>query len=435
MGLGKTGVSCARFLQNQGRPFLIMDSREQPPGLQELNRVCPGANIRLGKIDQEVLASADEIFLSPGLSQEMPEIKFAAGKGARIRGDVDLFAEKADAPIIGITGSNGKSTVTTLVGMMAERSGISVGVGGNIGTPALDLIGQGHTLYVLELSSFQLETTENLKAACVTLLNISEDHMDRYPNKLAYLQAKQRIFRGAEKVVVNDEDALTQPLASRDMKIYHYGLDATDLNKFSVDDADGERWIMHSFEPVMPVRELALQGRHNLINVLAALTIGSAMGFELGAMKSVLREFNGLPHRCQHIRTLDNVRFINDSKGTNVGACVTAISSFGETASGVVILIAGGESKEAELDVLSEPMRRYGKLAVLFGRDADKLQRALASSVSVKVVQNMSEAVRYAHKNADPGDGVLLSPACSSLDMYENFEQRGDDFVAEVHAL
>lgn len=435
VGAGQTGVSCARYLHKQGRHFVLMDSRETPPGSESLREEFGDATLVFGQLDLSVLLSADEIWLSPGVALATPEIAQAVEQGVHVRGDIDVFAEQAKAPIVAITGSNGKSTVTTLVGEMAKQNGTRVAVGGNLGVPALDLLDDSVELYVLELSSFQLETTHRLNAEAAALLNISEDHMDRYPSKMAYLQAKQRIFPGAKKVIVNDDEPLSQPLAREGMQIIHYGLSGQDLNKFGVSEAEGKQYLVRSFDQLIALDEVALKGRHNISNALAALALGSAVGLRMEAMLTALRRFGGLPHRCQSVRSVNGVHYINDSKGTNTGATVVAINSFGEQAEGQVVLLAGGEAKGADLAPLKAPMQKHGKAALVYGRDKALLTEALEPVVRTESVDTLHDAVQRAQAIAERGDIVLFSPACASFDMFDNFQQRGDVFCAEVMKL
>ena len=435
VGLGKTGLSCVRYLSQRGCHIIVMDTRETPPNLLALKEEFPHVTVMLGGLDQETLCRVNEIILSPGVAVARAEIQAAVRAGVKVRGDIDLFVEAVNAPVVAITGSNGKSTVTTLLGEMAVNAGLNVGVGGNLGIPALELLGADKQLYILELSSFQLETTESLNAECVVLLNVSEDHMDRYTNKMAYLQAKQRVFRGAKCVAINDDEVLSQPLATIDMKLVHFGLTNPDLKKFSISERNDERFISLGFDDLLPVADVMLKGQHNLSNVLAALALGSAVGLPTNIMLETLKRYKGLPHRCEYLRTLNGVDYINDSKGTNAGATVTAIESLGKEASGKVILIAGGESKDADLSTLREPMANYGKLALLIGADADKIEQALLNSVALRKVNNLAQAVQVAHQAASDGDVVLLSPACASFDMFDNYIERGEVFSKEVADL
>lgn len=435
VGLGQTGLSCVRYLSDQGKSVMVMDTRENPPGLQELIQTFPQVKVTLGQLDEAALCAADEIILSPGLALSTPEIQAAQSKGVLIRGDIDLFAESAKAPVIAITGSNGKSTVTTLVGEMAKADGINVGVGGNLGVPALDLLSDDRELYVLELSSFQLETTRALNASSVVLLNLSEDHMDRYPSKMAYLQAKQRIFFGAKTVVVNDDEPLSSPMVNTQMTLLHYGLSSPDIQKFSVITEAGQRYLCKGFDALIKVSELKVRGEHNISNSLAALALGDSVGISMRAMLDALKDFKGLAHRCEFVRSVNQVDYVNDSKGTNPGAVVTALNGLGKEIPGKIVLIAGGDAKGADLSSLLEPVKKFVKALVLIGRDAGKFEDLLASCVPVQRASSMSDAVRSAAKLAKQGDLVLLSPACASFDMFKNYEHRGAVFAEEVMGL
>lgn len=437
VGLGETGLSCARFLAKLGRPFSMLDTRDAPPNLDRFKSEFPETKLVLGELEASTLVLADEIILSPGLDPKHPALVQAAQAGVKIRGDIDLFAEHANAPIAAITGSNGKSTVTVLLGDMAKEAGRNVRVGGNLGAPALDLIDENADLYVMELSSFQLELVEKLNADVACLLNISEDHMDRYASKLDYLQAKQRIFRGAKTVVVNDDEPLSQPLRAQDMKIVHYGMNGLDLNKFSYSDERLGATLMKGFEALVDVADLNMSGTHNFSNALAALAMGTSLGLPLDAMIRALKAFKGLDHRCEWVRQLDGVTYINDSKGTNGGACAAAIAGFGSQleGDGKVVLIAGGEAKGALLTELKEPLARFGRSVIAFGADRDIVSAAVEGSLPVIHADSLHQAVTLAKEEAAAGDLVLFSPACASFDMFRNFEHRGDAFKAEVAKL
>ncbi|MBY5963008.1 UDP-N-acetylmuramoyl-L-alanine--D-glutamate ligase [Marinobacter nauticus] len=434
VGLGKTGLSCVRYLSGQGREIAVADSRLQPPGLDELKAGWPDVPVYLGEFDEDLFAGFNELVVSPGISIAEPAIAGAAARGARIRGDIDLFADAADAPIIAITGSNGKTTVTTLVGEMARAAGRNVQVGGNIGTPALDLLDQGADLYVLELSSFQLETTEELGALAATVLNVSDDHMDRYPDKMAYFQAKQRIYRGCKNAIVNLDDALSTPMARDTLRFLCFGFNRVNPETFSTRDDDEGTWITWGLENLLLASELQLMGRHNISNVMAALALGYAAGLAMEPMLEVARRFRGLPHRCESVRNLDGVDYINDSKGTNVGATVAAIESL-VPESGKVILIAGGDGKGADFQPLAEPVAACCRALVLIGRDAGKISRAVGASVPQHRATSLQEAVSLARQAAEPGDRVLLSPACASFDMFRDYNDRGEQFRTLVEGL
>lgn len=434
VGLGKTGLSCVRYLSGQGREIAVADSRLQPPGLDELKAGWPDVPVYLGEFDEDLFAGFNELVVSPGISIAEPAIAGAAARGARIRGDIDLFADAADAPIIAITGSNGKTTVTTLVGEMARAAGRNVQVGGNIGTPALDLLDQGADLYVLELSSFQLETTEELGALAATVLNVSDDHMDRYPDKMAYFQAKQRIYRGCKNAIVNLDDALSTPMARDTLRFLCFGFNRVNPETFSTRDDDQGTWITWGLDNLLLASELQLMGRHNISNVMAALALGHAAGLAMEPMLEVARSFRGLPHRCEFVRNLNGVDYINDSKGTNVGATVAAIESLVPD-SGKVILIAGGDGKGADFQPLAEPVAACCRALVLIGRDAGKISEAVGASVPQYRATSLQEAVSLARQAAEPGDRVLLSPACASFDMFRDYNDRGEQFRALVEGL
>ncbi|KKM96456.1 hypothetical protein LCGC14_1177930 [marine sediment metagenome] len=435
VGLGKTGLSCVRYLSAQGRDVAVADSREAPPGLDDLRAGWPDIPVHLGPFDKALFASFNELIVSPGISIAEPAIADAARQGARIRGDIDLFAEATDAPVVAITGSNGKTTVTTLLGEMARAAGRKVEIGGNIGTPALDLLGRGAELYALELSSFQLETTAELNALAATVLNVSDDHLDRYPNKMAYFQAKQRIFRGCQNAIVNLDDALSTPMERDNLRFFCFGFHRVNPNTFSTREDDQGTWLTFGFDSILNAGELKLLGQHNLSNVMAALALGHAAGLPMDAMLSAARKFNGLPHRCEFIRRLKGVDYINDSKGTNVGASVAAIESLVPENEGKLVLIAGGESKGAEFSALAVPVRTCCRAVILIGADAHQIASALGSDVQVHFATTLAEAVKTSGKLALEGDRVLFSPACASFDMFRDYIDRGDQFRDLVRSL
>lgn len=434
VGLGKTGLSCVRYLSGLGRDIAVADSREMPPGLDALKTEWPDVPVYLGAFDAELFAGFNELIVSPGIPISDPAIAAAKERGASIRGDIDLFAEAADAPIVAITGSNGKTTVTTLLGEMAKASGRKVEVGGNIGTPALDLLGRDADLYVLELSSFQLETTAELNAEAATVLNVSDDHMDRYPNKMAYFQAKQRIFRGCRTAVVNLDDALSTPMARDTLRFLCFGFHRVNPDTFSTRDDDQGTWITFGFDNLLLASELKLMGRHNISNVMAALALGHAVGLPMAVMLDVARAFTGLPHRCEFVRRFKDVDYINDSKGTNVGATVAAIDSL-VPVKGKVVLIAGGDGKGADFAPLQAPAVVHCRSIIVFGRDAAKIADAVGAGVPVRYAKDLAHAVTMAAGDAKAGDRVLLSPACASFDMFRDYGDRGDQFRELVEAL
>lgn len=435
VGLGKSGMSLVRFLARQGVPFAVADTRENPPELARLRLQFPQVEVRCGELDVEFLCRAQELYVSPGLALATPALQEAAKRGVKLSGDIELFARHAKAPIVAITGSNAKSTVTTLVGDMARAAGKRVAVGGNLGTPALDLLADDIELYVMELSSFQLETTERLNAEVATVLNVSEDHMDRYADMQAYHLAKHRIFRGARQVVVNRGDALSRPLVADQLPCWSFGLNKPDFKAFGLIEEDGEKYLAYQFEKLMPVRELKVRGAHNQANALAALALGHAVGLPFEPMLAALREFTGLAHRCQWVRELRGVAYYDDSKATNVGAALAAIEGLGADIDGKLLLIAGGDGKGADFSGLTAPVARYCRAVVLLGRDAELIAAALGDAVPLVRVKTLDEAVQRCAELAREGDAVLLSPACASLDMFKNFEERGRLFAQAAEGL
>ncbi|TDG15081.1 UDP-N-acetylmuramoyl-L-alanine--D-glutamate ligase [Seongchinamella unica] len=433
VGLGVTGLSCARHLYRQGVSFSVVDTRERPPGLDELSREMPEVPVYAGAWPEDLLVTASELVVSPGIALDEPLIAQAVAEGASVVGDIDLFMREAKAPVIGITGSNAKSTVTELVGAMARRAELNVGVGGNLGTPALDLLTEERQLYVLELSSFQLERAGTLGLAVATVLNISADHLDRHGSMPRYHQAKHRIFYGCACAVCNSDDPLTMPLLEDKVPVIRWRMGEPDLNGFGLREEAGRVFLCHGFDPLIAVDELPIAGRHNQANALAALALGYAAGLPTAAMLDALREFRGLPHRCELVAELAGVRFVNDSKGTNIGATEAALAGLGGARD--VVLIAGGQGKGADFDQLREAVQRHCKQLVLMGEDAAALEAALADLVPACRAATMAEAVSMATASAGPGDTVLLSPACASLDMFSSYQARGDAFTEAVLAL
>lgn len=435
VGLGKSGMSLVRFLASRGVSFAVADTRENPPELATLRRDYPQVDVRCGELDVEFLCRADELYVSPGLALATPALQQAAARGVKLSGDIELFARNAKAPIIAITGSNAKSTVTTLVGEMAAAAGKRVAVGGNLGTPALDLLSDDIELYVMELSSFQLETTDQLGAEVATVLNISEDHMDRYSGLPAYHLAKHRVFRGARQVVVNRQDVLTRPLIGEGLPCWTFGLNKPDFHGFGLREEDGEKYLAFQFDNLMPVRELKIRGAHNQANALAALALGHAVGLPMDAMLSSLRSFGGLEHRCQWLRERNGVSYYDDSKATNVGAALAAIEGLGADIEGKLVLIAGGDGKGADFSGLRAPVAANCRAVVLIGRDSGLIAQALGDDVALVRVATLDDAVLRCAEIAQSGDAVLLSPACASFDMFKNYEERGRLFAQAVGDL
>lgn len=436
IGLGQTGLSCARYLHQRGLRFAVCDTREAPAAAEGFRTEFPAVELHLGELDVDWLARADELIISPGVDKRHPAIVAAVEAGVPLIGDIDLFCREARAPIVAITGSNAKSTVTTLVGEMAMAAGIKTGVGGNIGTPALDLLADPAELYVLELSSFQLETTHELRAAAATVLNVSPDHLDRYNSMQDYTLTKQRIYRGAAVVVCNREDPLTQPLLAQGVQLRRFGLGRPDLKDYGLLDHEGETWLACGLQPLLPASALKIRGRHNMANALAALALADAVAIPREASLGALEQFGGLAHRCQWVADINGVSYYNDSKGTNVGATLAALEGLGATLPGDarLILIAGGVGKDQSFTTLAAPLERYGRDLVLIGRDAEQIA-AEVTGLQYHFASDMADAVQRAARLARPGDVVLLSPACASFDMFSGYVERGEVFARAVEAL
>lgn len=435
IGLGKTGYSVLAFFAERNIDVVVMDTREEPPFAQQVRDNYPNVKMILGGLNQGVLCGASQIILSPGLALSTPEIKAAVDQGVPVVGDVQVFADHVKAPVIAITGSNAKSTVTTLVGEMAKQAGLNTAIGGNLGTPALDLINDDVQLYVMELSSFQLETTPALKANVATVLNVSPDHLDRYDNNyLAYHQAKHKIFLGCERVVVNKDDALSAPMIKDKTPSTSFTLSKPSLNEFGIVEKEGGRYLAKFDQPLLACRELKIKGSHNQSNALAALALGEAVNLPMASMLETLKTFPGLEHRCMWVGENDGVDFFNDSKGTNVGAAEAAILGLGPDLSGQIILMAGGDGKGADFEFLQSSVKQFVKTLVLYGRDKLKLADALSGCAEVILADDFTQAFNLAKQNACRGDAVLLSPACASFDMFNSFEHRGETFVELVNA-
>lgn len=434
-GLGATGLSVARWLAARGEICAVVDTRAEPPGLAALRAEHPEVPVFLGALDAALLARATRVIASPGLALAEPALAAAAAAGVEIIGDIELFARAARAPVMAITGSNGKSTVTEWVGAMAAAAGRRAAVGGNLGTPALELLAPEVELYVLELSSFQLETTLALNAEVATILNLSPDHLDRYPDPAAYRRAKQRIFHGAHQVVVNRDDPGTLPPPGSAARCWSFGLSAPAAeHEFGVLARAGGDWLARGDRALLPAAELGIPGRHNLANALAALALGQAVGLPEAAMLRALRDFRGLPHRCRPVLARDGITWIDDSKATNVGAALAALTGLAGDAADLV-LIAGGQGKGQDFSEFAKALAGRVRLVILIGEDAPVIERAIAGRVPVQRADSMAAAVAQARAAARAGDRVLLSPACASFDMFANYADRGEAFARAARSL
>ncbi|OBU17401.1 UDP-N-acetylmuramoylalanine--D-glutamate ligase [Photobacterium aquimaris] len=425
IGLGMTGLSVVNHLVRlpQSLDIKVIDTRDNPPGQDQLPA---GVAMCAGQWNLTWLLDADLIVASPGIALATPELLLAAQAGIELVGDIELFARAVNKPVVAITGSNGKSTVTSLVGEMAKEAGINVGVGGNIGFAALDMLAQDHDLYVLELSSFQLETTSSLALEAAVYLNLSEDHMDRYPGGLAdYSNAKMRIFGHAKLAVYNRDDLATKPLFNGDMT--SFGFDSGDYGLVSV---DGAEWLAIAGEPLMAVSEIALVGRHNVANCLAALALADAVGIDRHAACQAMRRYTGLAHRCQLAVNQHGVKWVNDSKATNLASTVAALT--GLQLAGKLHLLMGGDGKGADFSELKPVLADLNVQLYCFGRDGHLFSELVEDAINVAT---MSEAMDRAAAAVHAGDMVLLSPACASWDQFANFMARGDAFVEQAIRL
>ena len=433
VGLGTTGLSCARFLLQRGLPFVVVDTRSEPPGLAAFRREMPDVELYAGEYPQAIVSAAAELIVSPGVAMDAAIVVEAIDAGVDVVGDIDLFMREATAPVVGITGSNAKSTVTELLGQMARDAQLNVGVGGNLGTPALELLAPERELYVLELSSFQLERAHRLGLSVATVLNVSADHLDRHGTLSRYRAAKHRIFSGCKRAVVNRDDALTIPLLGSDVAVVNWCMAEPEAEGFGLRQQASVEYLSRGRELLIPVSEMGLVGRHNVANALAAMALGFCAGLPLDAMLATLRTFKGLHHRCELVAEIDGVRYVNDSKGTNVGATEAALCGLGGESN--VLLIAGGQGKGADFTQLQQATARHCKCLILLGEDAPLLDQALRSSAPVLMVSSLGEAVAAAAAQAAEGDVVLLSPACASFDMFTGYVERGNTFAAHVRAL
>lgn len=428
VGLGVTGLSVVRYLRSLGERVVVVDSRDLPPGMTELKEKYPDVELHTGKFKPALFTSARRIVVSPGVPMSEPALKKAKEQGVEIAGDIDLFAHEVTAPVVGITGSNGKSTVTTLLTEMAKCAGIDVAIGGNIGTPVLEIVDDNYELYVLELSSFQLDTLQSLPMEVAVVLNISPDHMDRYDDLSSYVMSKHEIYRNAKICVVNRDDELAGNQTFACAHTVGFTLKQPDNNDFGLCEYEGVSWLCRGAERLLSVDEIKIKGAHNIANVLAALALGTALAIPDRFMIEAIKNFSGLEHRTQWVMEKHGVNWFNDSKGTNVGASIAAI----EGLPGKHVLIAGGDGKGADFSQLATVAAQHLRAAVLIGRDAEKIGAVLNGLVPVVYAADMEEAVIKAANLVQEGDNVLLSPACASFDMYRNFEHRGQVFMEAV---
>ena len=454
LGLGESGLASALWCARQGARVRVADTRAAPPYLDELKRRSvensASADFRHGEFDKALLDGIDLLVLSPGLSGGLMVVIHARAAGIPVVGEIELFAQalrslSSAAPVLAITGTNGKTTTTALTGHLLRATGKTVGVAGNISPAALTALMDAQDtnalpqIWVLELSSFQLETTETLNPAAATVLNISDDHLDRYIDLDEYASAKTRIFQSAEGApgvqVLNRGDGRVRRMALADRHIITFGLDApAAAEDFGLRMNRGEAWIVRGERFLLPVSELPLAGLHNAANAMASLALCVSLGFDANALLPALRSFRGLPHRVEKVAEVDGVTWYDDSKGTNVGATVAALTGLGGLGRKVVVIL-GGDGKGQDFSPLKKAVARHARAAVLIGRDGPLIEKAIGGGVSMETATDMNDAVRRARALAQSGDAVLLSPACASFDMFRNYEHRAQAFVAAVHAL
>lgn len=446
LGLGDTGLSMARWLARRGAGVRVADSRAEPPHAARLARELPQVPIATGAFRESTLHGADLVAISPGLDRRDAPVADAIRRGVPVVGDIELFAQAlkggvvpATPKVLAVTGTNGKSTVTAMAGEIVRAAGRRTVVAGNIGAPVLDALGAiedgaaAPEVFVLELSSFQLESTASLEPAAAAMLNLTEDHLDRYDSMADYAAAKARIFAGGGVQVLNRDDRWSAGMVRKDRVAFTFGGGKPRAEtEWGIRADDGAPTLARGAHPLIQLAELPLAGLHNAANALAADALAHAIGAPDDAAARALRSFQGLPHRMQKVAEHEGVLFINDSKGTNVGATVAALAGLRCP----VVLIAGGDGKGQDFAPLAPAVRARARTVVLIGRDAEKVALAIvAAGVSVERAAGMDEAVQAAYRASRAGDAVLLSPACASYDMFRNYAHRGEAFVAAVRRL
>ena len=441
LGLGETGLSMVRWLSAQSAHLRVADSRSAPPGLTEVGQYVPAGQIYCGNFNDALFDGIELIAISPGVPLRDPAVAKAVARGVAVVGDIELFAQslpKDNRPhILAITGANGKTTVTSMVEHLCKAAGKDAVAAGNISPAVLDVVLERGVnqpeVWVLELSSFQLETTYTLNADAATVLNISEDHLDRYADMDEYSAAKARIFSGCGVQVLNRDDERSMGMARKDCRIITFGLNLPgNESDFGIESIEGETWLMQGSQQLLKASELQVAGTHNVANALAALALSRAIDFPMPTLLDALRSFKGLPHRVERVAEFDGITYYDDSKGTNVGATIAALQGLGCKA----VLIAGGEGKGQDFTPLNPVVAQHARAVVLIGRDAPLIGAALnGCGVDVLRAEDMNDAVRLAAHLAQSGDAVLLSPACASFDMFRNYEHRAEVFVEAVHGL
>lgn len=440
LGLGLTGMSFVRFLSAQQLAFAVNDSRSNVIDEQAFTKTYPTVNVVQGQWDEALIASADLLLVSPGVDITIDVIRRNISNECEVWGDVELYCRLTNTPMVAVTGSNGKSTVVSLVDHIGKQLGVNTQLGGNVGVPVLDILDQKPELLILELSSFQLETMSSMNAVAATVLNLSDDHLDRHLTMDNYRHIKQRIYKQCQTAIYNRDDALTQlssmasEATSLPKQITSIGSDKPAMGEFGLDNCQGETWLFYGVTPLLPIAKLPIAGVHNALNCLAALALGNTVGWPIKEMVNALTSFSGLAHRCQLVPSHDGVTWINDSKATNVGATLAAINGLAPmmNSSQKMILIAGGEGKGADFTPLAQPLADSVSHVITLGKDAKNIAALHANSIEVT---SLEQAVITASQLAEKGDIVLLSPACASIDMFKNFAERGDVFVKTVQSM
>jgi len=433
VGLGVTGLSVVRFLHKQNKNVVVVDSRSNPPGLAELKKEFADVSVYLGVFDEALFMGAKKIIVSPGVALKEPVIQNAIAQGVDVVGDIEVFAQQVNAPVIAVTGSNGKSTVISLLGEMAKTAGLNAVIGGNIGVPALQIISANAELYILELSSFQLESLKSLTPVAAAVLNVSPDHMDRYESFEEYIEAKKNIYSNCKVAVINRDDNQVMKMQAGHRFVSGFTLSEPAHGDFGLREFNGDIWLCKGGKKLIAENDLKITGTHNLANALAALALGEAANIAMTDMLKALTNFTGLKHRTQWVSEKNHVTWINDSKGTNVGATLAAIS--GIKVENKLILIAGGIAKDADFMPLKNVICDNIRTVVLMGKDAPQIEQVLQGCIPVFYANDMQDAVQIAADLSHPGDTVLLSPACASFDMFDSFEHRGDMFIKAIEDL
>ncbi|MEO2176587.1 MAG: UDP-N-acetylmuramoyl-L-alanine--D-glutamate ligase [bacterium] len=426
VGLGKTGFSCARYLTGEGIAFSVMDDANQPPYLAQLREEMP--DVSYSTLDSGKLMQAEEIIISPGVPLQTEKIQRAIVQGVPVTGDIAMFAAITDKPVIAITGSNGKSTVTRMFADMALAAGLDTGVGGNIGTPCLDIIRQNHEAFVLEVSSYQLEVVGQLNARVAVVLNLSPDHLDRYDNERHYYNVKSKIYSGCEVAVVNRETNFNFGIPASVRKVTFGTGEPSGKESFGIRIVDGDTCICFEARRLVNTNRLRIKGKHNWQNALAALAIGYSIGLEFEPMIAALVQYKGLPHRCEWLGSFAGVDIFNDSKSTNPGSTQAAVAGL-SSGSRNLLLILGGDGKGADFSALQGLVSTETRRCFVYGKDREEIARAVSDGDDDVVVEtDLTDVVRKLKSAVRPGDLVLFSPACASLDQFRNYEHRGEEF-------